>query len=67
MHGLIRRERKFVDGSTLAVDEANARESITSSMARIVKMYALAMSAYASILQEEQLGHLVAYIRSLSE
>jgi len=67
LHGLIGREREFVDGSTLIVDEAYIRESIMTSATRVVKGYAPAMPAYASVLQEEQLDHLVAYIHSLTE
>ncbi len=67
LHGLIGREREFVDGSTLIVDEAYIRESIMTSTTRVVKGYAPAMPAYASVLQEEQLDNLVAYITSLSE
>lgn len=67
LHALIGREREFVDGNTLIADEAYVRESIIASTARIVKGYAPAMPAYISVLQEEQLDHLVAYILSLSE
>jgi len=67
LHGLMGREREFVDGTTLVADEAYVRESIKESAARVVKGYAPAMPPYATVLQEEQLDHLVAYIRSLSE
>ena len=65
--GLIGREREFADGSKLIADEAYIRESITNSPVKVVKGFAPAMPPYATVIQEEQLDQLVAYIQSLSQ
>ncbi|MDA0345767.1 MAG: urate hydroxylase PuuD [Verrucomicrobia bacterium] len=67
LHGLIGSEREFVDGTKLIADEAYIRDSIMNSTAKVVKGFAPTMPPYASVIQEEQLNQLVAYILSLSE
>ncbi len=53
------------DGAEVMADAAYLRESITHPQTRIVKGYAAAMPAYASVLSPEQIEQLVAYIRSM--
>ena len=65
--GLVGREREFADGTKLIADEAYIRESIMNSHVKVVKGYAPAMPPYATVINEEQLNQLVAYIQSLSE
>lgn len=65
--GLIGREREFADGSKLIADEAYIRESIMNSPVKVVKGFAPAMPPYVTVIQEEQLDQLVAYIQSLSQ
>ena len=67
LHGLIGKEREFVDGTKLIADEAYIRDSIMNSTSNIVKGFAPAMPPYATVIQEEQLDQLVAYLQSLSE
>lgn len=67
LYGIIGREREFVDGTKLIADEAYIRESIMNSPVKVVKGFAPAMPPYASVISEEQLDQLVAYIQSLSD
>ena len=67
LYGLIGREREFVDGSKLIADEAYIRDSIMNSTEKVVKGFAPAMPPYATVIREEQLVQLVAYIQSLSD
>jgi uncharacterized membrane protein len=64
---LIGREREFADGTKLIADEAYLRESIMFSTAKVVKGFTPAMPPYATVIQEEQLNQLVAYVKSLSD
>lgn len=66
LHGLIGKEREFVDGSKAVADEAYLRESILNSTAKVVKGYAPAMPPYATVLSEKQVDDLIVYIKSLS-
>lgn len=65
LYGLIGKEREFADGSKLIADEAYVRDSIMNSTAKVVKGFAPAMPPYATVIQEEQLDQLVAYVKSL--
>ena len=65
LHGLMGKEREFADGSKLIADEAYVRESIMNSTAKVVKGFAPAMPPYATVIQQEQLDQLVAYVSSL--
>jgi cytochrome c oxidase subunit 2 len=57
------RETQLADGSTIVVDEAYFRESITDPQAKLVAGFPPVMIAYD--FSEEQLDALVAYARSL--
>jgi cytochrome c oxidase subunit 2 len=46
-------------------DEQYIRESVMNPMAKIVAGYPAAMPAYAGRINEEQMGALVEYIRSI--
>jgi len=65
LHGVFGTVQIFTDGTEAMADEAYLRESITHPQAHIVKGYAAAMPAYATVLTSEQLDQLVAYIRSI--
>jgi cytochrome c oxidase subunit 2 len=58
-------EVEFADGSKLIADEQYIRESIMNPMAKIVKGYPGAMPTYAGRLNEEQMGAIVEYLRSM--
>jgi len=57
---------RFNDGTTVVVDEDYIRESILYPMAKVVEGYQPIMPTYQGQVNELQLMHLVAYIRSLS-
>ena len=63
--GLFGKTETLADGTTVVVDEAYFKESITDPHAKIVKDYAPVMVAYS--FSEAQLDALVAYTRSLDE
>jgi uncharacterized membrane protein len=65
LYGLLGKEREFADGSSGVADEAYLRESILNSTAKVVKGYPPAMPPYATVLSDEQVDHLVAYLKSL--
>ncbi|MCZ6672440.1 MAG: c-type cytochrome, partial [Verrucomicrobia bacterium] len=67
LYGLIGREREFLDGSKLIADEAYIRDSIMNSTSKVVKGFVPTMPPYATVIQEEQLDQLVAYLQSLSD
>jgi cytochrome c oxidase subunit 2 len=54
------------DGQTVTADEAYLRESILRPNAKIVKGYEPLMPTFDGQVNEEQLMHLIAYIKSLS-
>ncbi|HMP72296.1 MAG TPA: cytochrome c oxidase subunit II [Kiritimatiellia bacterium] len=57
---------QLMDGTTVLHDENYTRESILNPMAKIVAGYAPIMPTFQGQVTEEQLGHLVAYIKSLA-
>lgn len=57
---------QLVGGSTAVVDESYLRESILDPTAKMVAGYQPLMPTYAGQLNEEQIFHLIAYIKSLS-
>jgi cytochrome c oxidase subunit II len=59
-------EVRLADGSVIAVDEEYLRQSILDPTARIVAGYQPVMPTYEGQLSEEQIFHLIAYIKSLS-
>ncbi|MCH7493281.1 c-type cytochrome [bacterium] len=62
--GLLGREERMVDGSTLVVDEAYIRESITDPTAKVVDTFVAGMMPKTP-LTDDELDALVAYIMSL--
>jgi cytochrome c oxidase subunit 2 len=56
---------RFQDGSTAVADESYLREHILTPRARTVSGYALIMPSYTGQLSEEQLLHIITYIKSL--
>ncbi|GHC58702.1 urate hydroxylase PuuD [Roseibacillus persicicus] len=66
LHGIMGKERVFEDGSSLVADENYLRESILHSTAKVVKGYAPAMPPYATVLSDEQVDQLLAYLKSLN-
>jgi uncharacterized membrane protein len=65
LYGIYGKEQEMASGEIVVVDEAYLRESILQSGARITKGYAAAMPGYATLFSEEDVAHLIAYIRSL--
>jgi len=63
--GLYGRRVQLADGSTLIADDNYIRESILSPNAKFVAGYPPLMPTYQSLMSEEQLIDLVAYIKSL--
>ncbi len=63
--GLYGRSQPLEDGSTVIADESYIRESILNPPAKVVAGYSHLMPSYKAILSEEQVGQLVAYIKSL--
>ena len=60
------KEVTFTDGTTLVRDDDYLRESILNPQARIVAGYAPIMPTFQGSVNDEQLGQLIAYIKSLS-
>lgn len=63
--GLYGRPQQLDDGSTVIADETYLRNSILNPASQIVAGYAHLMPSYRGQLTEEQLQHLVAYMKSL--
>ena len=55
------------DGTTLVVDENYVRESILNPQAKLVAGYAPIMPTFQGTVNEEQLGQLIAYVKSLGQ
>ncbi|MBC7910026.1 MAG: cytochrome c oxidase subunit II [Pyrinomonadaceae bacterium] len=64
--GLFGKSVQLSGGSTVTADEAYIRESIINPQAQLVMGYQPIMPTFKGQLSEEQLLHLVAYIKSLS-
>ena len=60
------KEVTFTDGTTVVRDDDYLRESILNPQARIVARYAPIMPTFKGSVNDEQLGQLIAYIKSLS-
>jgi cytochrome c oxidase subunit II len=58
-------EVNFADGTSLVRDDDYLRESILNPQAKMVAGYAPIMPTFQGQVSEEQLGHLIAYIKSL--
>lgn len=65
LYGIYGRERLLASGERVIADEAYLAESILYSGAKVTKGYAPAMPGYETVFNEEQVAHLIAYIRSL--
>ncbi|MEM9158582.1 MAG: urate hydroxylase PuuD [Verrucomicrobiota bacterium] len=63
LEGIFGTTRELADGSEVEADDAYLRESIIASNAKISKGYSPAMPVYGSILTEEQIDQLVAYLK----
>lgn len=66
LEGIIGKEVTFLDGTSLVRDDDYLRESILNPQAKIVAGYAPIMPTFQGSVNDEQLGHLIAYIKSLS-
>jgi cytochrome c oxidase subunit 2 len=66
LDGVAGRAVKLQDGSTATADDDYLRESILRPQAKIVAGFEPIMPAFESQLNEEQLLHLLAYIKSLT-
>lgn len=58
-------QQKFVDGSSVTVDEQYVRESILVPNAKVVSGYPAIMTAYQGRISEDELRVLIEYIKSL--
>ncbi|NBB80668.1 MAG: c-type cytochrome [Verrucomicrobia bacterium] len=65
LHGIYGTERQLASGETAVADDAYLEESILYSKAKVTKGYAAAMPGYETVFDEEEVAHLIAYIRSL--
>ena len=66
--GLYGHEVELEDGTVVIADEAYLFESILDPNAKVVKGFPMgAMPPYGTILSDQDIANLVAYIRSLSE
>ena len=63
--GAFGHEVELVDGQKVTVDENYLRESIENSQAKVVKGYAPSMPLYKGTLTDQEVGSLIAYIKSL--
>lgn len=66
LNGLFGTEVELVDGTRVVADENYIRESILNSQAKVVAGFAPVMPIYNTILSEEQVNQLVAYVKSLA-
>jgi cytochrome c oxidase subunit 2 len=58
-------EHEMADGTKLAVDENYIRESILNPNAKIVKSFTPIMQSFEGQLTDEELSHLIAYLKTL--
>jgi cytochrome c oxidase subunit 2 len=63
--GLFGRNVQLQDGSARTADEQYLRESILNPPEQVVRGYPVVMPSYRGQIDEEQLGQLIAYIKSL--
>ncbi|HKR21440.1 MAG TPA: cytochrome c oxidase subunit II [Pyrinomonadaceae bacterium] len=64
--GLFGRETPLASGGSVRADEGYLRESITNPQAKLVAGFGPIMPTFQGQVTEDQLVHLVAYIKSLS-
>ena len=65
LDGVYGRQQRLADGRDVAVDDEYIRESILNPQAKIVAGYAPIMPTFQGQVTEEQLTHLISYVRSL--
>lgn len=65
--GVFGHEVTLADGTKVLADENYLRESILNSQAKVVAGYAPIMPTFQGVVNEEQLGYLIAYIKSLGK
>ncbi|HMO52225.1 MAG TPA: cytochrome c oxidase subunit II [Kiritimatiellia bacterium] len=65
--GVFGHEVELADGAKVIADENYLRESILNPQAKVVAGYAPIMPTFQGSVTEEQLGHLIAYIKSLAD
>jgi uncharacterized membrane protein len=65
LHGIFGKPVELADGSTVTVDEAYVARSILEPNAQVVKGFGPSMPPYGTMLSEEEVGHLIAYVKSL--
>ena len=63
--GLYGRQVLLADGSRVTADEDYLRESIVRPEAKVTAGYASVMPSYQGVASEEQVGALIAYMKSL--
>lgn len=66
LKGLYGKTVKLLDGRSVVANEDYLRESIMNPSAKIVEGYQPLMPSFQGLITEEQVMHLVAYIKSLS-
>ena len=67
LNGLFGRRVALQDGRTLVADDSYVRQSILDPQAAIVAGYQPLMPTFAGQLSEEDIVHLIAYIKTLKE
>lgn len=65
LYGIYGTTQEMADSSKILVDEAYLRTSILEPQAHIVKGFAAAMPSFKGLLTDEELGQVVAYIKSI--
>lgn len=65
LNGIFGKNQRMADGSTMKVDEAYLREAILQPYNHIVAGYDNTMPAYEGQITEEDVLHLIAYIKTL--
>ena len=63
--GIFGKPQRMADGTDVLADESYIRESIVNPQAKTVEGFQQIMPTYQGQLSEEQILHLIAYIRSL--
>lgn len=66
MKNLFGKDQKLTNGQTVKVDDNYIRESIINPQGQIAEGYQPIMPTFKGQVSEEQLNHIVAYIKSLS-
>ena len=66
LDGVFGHEVTLADGQTVIADENYLRESILNPHEKIVAGFAPIMPTFQGVITEEQLGHIITYIKSLA-